>query len=516
MSRDLNIANGIREFARATPLATAVVDGARSLTFAELNERADRLATGLLAAGLVPGDRVAILAWNRLEFIEIGAAFGKAGLVLVPLNPRGIAPEHAYILEHSRARGLIVDDGLVDSVEGIYDGFDVVLTLGSDGPGEPYERLLARSAAVDPRMRVAETDEFCVQYTSGTTGAPKGVLLSHRSRVITMYTGALDWNLGPGRRTAAIAPMALGAGFAFGYLGPFLGGTTVMMRAWHPVGFLEMMAQHKIQSVFLVPTHAHSIRAVTTDPARDFDLSSLETLFFNAAALPVPLKEWVIGALPGVDIHELYGSTEASVVTTLRPDRALSKAGSVGHPWYNTEIKLVDDDGNPVGASEPGELYSRSPLTMRGYFENDEATAAALTEDGWCTAGDVALTDDEGFVYIVDRKKDMVVSGAQNIYPREIENVILSVDGVSEVAVIGMPDPEWGERLEAFVVAKPGASPEPAVMETMVRKELAGYKVPRRWRFVGELPRNAAGKIMKNVLKADTLAAEAEATEGLG
>jgi acyl-CoA synthetase (AMP-forming)/AMP-acid ligase II len=514
MSTDLNIANGIREFARATPRATAVIDGARSLSFAELDDRASRLATAMLAAGLKPGDRVGLLSWNRLEFIEIGAAFGKTGLIVVPLNPRGIAKEHAFILEHSQARGLIVDEALTDAVIGIWEHLDFVVTLGTDGPGEPHERLLARSSARDPRITVAETDEFCIQYTSGTTGAPKGVLLSHRSRVLSMYTGALDWKLGPGRRTAAIAPMALGAGFTFGYMGPFLGGTTVMLPKWDPATLLAMVERERLQSIFLVPTHAYAIRALTETPTEDYDLSSLETIYFNAAALPVPLKEWVIAAFEGVPILELYGSTEASVVTLLRADHALTKAGSVGHPWWNTEVKLLDDDGVPVGPNEPGELFSRSPMNMRGYFNHPEATAAALPGGGWCTAGDVAVADDEGFIYIVDRKKDMVVSGAQNIYPREIENVIVRAAGVCEVAVVGLPDPAWGERLSAFVVAMPGAAPDPTAMEELVRAELAGYKVPREWRFVDALPRNANGKIMKNVLRADAIAADAAATTG--
>ena len=513
MTTDLNIASGIREFARATPKAVAVIDGDRSLTFAELDNRANRFASAMLAAGLQPGDRVGMLSWNRLEFVEIAAAFGKTGLILVPLNPRGVAREHAFILDHSQARGLIVDDALVGSATGIWEHLDFVVTLGTDGPGEPHERLLARSQARDPLNAVAETDEFCIQYTSGTTGAPKGVLLSHRSRVLTMYTGALDWKLGPGRRTAAIAPMTLGAGFTFGYMGAFLGGTTVMMRKWGPAALLAMIERDRLHSIFLVPTHAHGIRALTETPAEDFDLSTLETIYFNAAALPVPLKEWVIDAFPSVDIHELYGSTEAAVVTLLRPDQALTKAGSVGHPWWNTEVKMLDDDGAPVGPNEPGELFSRSPLTMRGYYNNPEATAAALPGDGWCTAGDVAVADEEGFIYIVDRKKDMVVSGAQNIYPREIENVIGRAAGVSDVAVIGMPDPEWGERLSAFVVPEPGSNPEVATMESLVRRELAGYKVPREWRFVDILPRNANGKIMKNVLRAEAIAGDVTAVE---
>lgn len=507
MSHDLNVANGIREFARATPHATAVLDGARSWSFAQVNDRANRLACALLDAGLQPGSRVAVLSWNRFEFVEIGTAIGKAGLVLVALNPRGAATEHAQVLAHSGARALLVDEALIAAVPDLGERVEVIVTLGDDGPGQPYERLLARSRTVDPRVEVSEHSDFCIQYTSGTTGDPKGVLVSHRSKVLTMYSGAIDWSLGPGRRTAAIAPMALGAGFTFGCMGAMLGGTTVVMPRWDPAEFLESVQRNRLHSVFMVPTHAFNLRALTETPSEDYDLSSLDTIFFNAAALPVPLKEWVIAAFPGVRIHELYGSTEASVVTLLRPEHALSRAGCVGHPWWNTEIRLLDDTGMPVQTGEPGELFSRSPLVMRGYHDNPEATAAALTPDGWCTAGDVAVADEEGFVYIVDRKKDMVVSGGQNIYPREIENVLIRAAGVSEVAVVGLPDPQWGEALAAFIVLEPGAVPDPDRLAVAVRAELAGYKVPRTWYIVDSLPRNASGKILKKDLGRDVTAA---------
>lgn len=503
MPAELNIAHGIREFARATPAGVAVIDGGRQLTFAEVDDRSSRLACALLAGGLLPGQPVAVLSPNRLEFVEIAAGIAKAGLVMVPLNPRGTAGEHSYVLEHSGARVLIADDSLLQAAAGLGQMLDRMLVLGEDGPGgsQPYERVISQAHARDPRASPPERDPFCIMYTSGTTGTPKGVLLSHRSRVLTMYWGGLDWGVGPGRRTAAIAPMALGAGFCFAYMGPFLGGTTVMMRRWDAAEFLLMAERHRLQSVFLVPTHAYGIREVTLNPGAQLDLSSLQTLYFNAAALPVPLKKWVIEAFPQAGIHEIYGSTEASVVTALRPDRALDRAGSVGHPWFATEVKLAGDDGQPVPAGEPGELFSRSPLLMNGYRNDAEATAAALTADGWCTAGDLAVADDEGFLYIVDRKKDMIISGGQNIYPRELENVILELGGVADVAVTGVPDEQWGERVCAHVVLAPGAAPDPAALEAQARQRLAGYKVPREWRFVSSLPRNANGKVMKNLLR---------------
>ncbi|WP_051300372.1 class I adenylate-forming enzyme family protein [Actinomadura rifamycini] len=497
----LNLAGGIREFARSTPAATALVDGDRRMTFAELGDRSDRVAALLADAGSGAGGRVAVLLGNRLEYVEIAAGAAKAGAVLVPLDPRGTAAEHAALIDRSGASGLVADAAFEADVPDAAEDLPLVLRLGAGSWGRPYERALAASRAADPRADVGETDPFCVQYTSGTTGRPKGALLTHRSRVLTMFGCAVDYGLGPGRRTAAVAPMAHGAGFCFAYAGPFLGGTTSMMRRWDPEELLRMIERDRLQTVFLVPTHAHALRRVMEQAPRRHDLSSLETMYFDAAALPVPLKEWVIDAFPGVGVHELYGSTEAGIVTNLRPPDALRKAGTVGHPWWMTEVALLAPDGREAGPGEPGELFSRSPFTMLGYLDDPGATAEAVRPDGFLTSGDVAVRDDEGFIAIVDRTKDVIVSGGSNIYPREIENVLAGCDGVAEAAVVGLPDEKWGEVPGAFVVPRPGRDLDFAALEAAVRAVLAPYKAPKVWRAVDALPRNTGGKILKRVLR---------------
>ena len=266
------------------------------------------------------------------------------------------------------------------------------------------------------------------------------------------------------------------------------------------------MESARIESVFLVPTHAHHIRRVTETPTEKYDLSALKTLYFNAAALPVALKEWVIEAFPGVDIHELYGSTECSVVTTLRPEFALERAGSVGHPWFFNEVRLKDDDGNLVGPGEPGELFARSPMLMGGYLRDDEATAAGYDDDGFFTVGDIAVADEQGFISIVDRKKDMIIAGGVNIFPREIEEAIVRHPSVDEAAVIGVPDEAYGERIAAFVVSRRGAQVDEEVLAAHVRASVAGFKVPREWHVVGELPHNPSGKILKRQIRDDYVA----------
>ena len=312
----------------------------------------------------------------------------------------------------------------------------------------------------------------------------------------------MEWGLGTGRRSIAVAPMYHGAGFAFGYTPVFTGGTVSMLRAWDPEALLAMIARDRAQSVFLVPTHAQMLRALGDEVWARYDLSSLDTLYFNAAALPVALKEWVLERFPGVGVHELYGSTEGGVISNLRPADARRKAGSVGHPWFMTEVRVVDDDGQPVAPGEPGELFSRSPYLMNGYLDDAEATAACTTDDGFLTCGDVVTVDDEGFIRIVDRKKDLIISGGVNVYPRDVEEAILRHPAVAEAAVIGVPDDTWGERVVAYVVPRSGASVDAAELDAHLRPLLAAYKLPRSVVAVDGLPRNASGKVLKRDLRA--------------
>lgn len=501
----LNIANGIREFARATPHRTAVIDGERSLTYEELNDRSNRLANRLLASDLRRGDRVAILLGNRLEYPELAAGVAKAGMITVPLNPRSAAPELDFIIGHSGARALILDDVLTGNAAGAVDNHSIGMVLSMSGTqlGSDYEAALGSSPAHDPMIVVDETEPFTIAYTSGTTGDPKGVVISHRSRCLTFYCTALEWGLGPGRRTIAVAPMYHGAGFAFAFAAVHTGGTLSMMRSFDAELLLSMIERDRAQSVFLVPTHANFIRALGEERIMAFDLSSLETLYFNAAPFPQELKTWTLDTFPHVKVHELYGSTEAGVVTDLRPEDQRRKERCVGPPWFMTEVRLVDDDGQPVKPGEVGELYSRSPFVMSGYYNNPAATAGSTTDDGFFSAGDLATMDDEGYLYIVDRKKDMIISGGANIYPREVEEVLVEHPDVIDVAVIGRSSQEWGESVAAMVVLRPGVDLDHEALDRHCRRSLAGYKVPRSYTAVDTLPRNAAGKILKRELRAE-------------
>ena len=497
----LSIVSGVREFATATPDTVAVIDGDRSLTYAELDERSSRLARALEARGLRPGARVAVLLGNRLEYPEVAAGIAKAGLVMVPVNPRLTRPEAAFILDHSSARAVVVDRALADSVADVVTTQGLpCLVLGGPGLGEDYESALAAASADDPHAETGDAEPFCITYTSGTTGRPKGVVISHRSRVLTFHMSALEWGLGAGRVSAAVAPMYHGAGFAFGYAPVVSGGTVTMLNKWDPTGFLDLVERDHVQSAFLVPTMAMGLRALGNEAIAARDLASLDTLYFNAAALPWELKQWVMAAFPERGIHELYGSTESGIITNLRPGHMHDRPGSVGPAWYLTEIRIVDADGTEVPAGMPGELFSRSPYLMNGYLDDEEATAECTTEDGFVTCGAIAVRDADGFVSIVDRKKDLIISGGTNVYPREIEEVLAGHADVVESAVVGEPDPVWGETVAAHVVLAPGAVLDADALEAHCRDQLAGYKIPRRWYAVEALPRNAGGKVLKREL----------------
>ncbi len=494
----LHVAGGIRQFARATPSATAVIDGERRFTFAALHERSNRLACGLLDAGLRPGDRLAVLLGNRAEYLEAAAATAKAGLVLVPVNPRATPPEVAYLLHHSGAAAVLLQDGLGALLPDDAPALRISVG-GTDAPD--YETFLATATATDPQVEVDELDPWTIVYTSGTTGRPKGVVLSHRARALTFTASAMEWGYGPGSRSVAVAPMYHGAGMSYSYGPVWAGGSVTILPKWDPQRFLHLVRRDSANVSFLVPTHAQTLRALDEDALRGDATASLRTLYFNAAPLSVTLKNWVLDGLPHVGVHELYGSTEAGVVANLRPADAARKAGTVGPPWLYTDVRLVGDDGAEVGVGEPGELFSRAPWLMTGYLDDPAATAACTTDDGFLSAGDLATVDDEGHIAIVGRKKDMIITGGVNVYPREIEELIAAHPGVAEVAVVGLADTTWGEAVTAFVVAR-GPGLDLAEVAGGLDGRLARYKLPRDWHLVDELPHSTAGKILKRELQA--------------
>jgi len=490
------IGRGIRCAAGRVPDKPALIAGDRHLTYRELVRRMARVAnTAQTHFGLQSGDRVALLAPNTLSYVELVAGLSDIGVIVATLSPRLTEAELRDIVEDCDPRLILVDPSCAAADGVAWTGLVPVQRLD-----DSYDQLIARASDAAPRTQIDETVPFALAYTSGTTGQPKGVLLPHRSRALTFLAMAGEYRcFGIDDHFLAMAPMCHGAGFVFACATLFFGGTTTLFGGGDPIAMLDRIGQGDITGVFVVPTQ---LARLFDQPQSILDARrnhALTTMISNASALPQPLKECAIDQFGDI-LHESYGSTEGGIVTNIRPADLLRKPGSVGLPFAGVEVELRLDDGSMAPAGEPGELFCRSATSFSGYWRRPDDTASALI-DGWVTVGDVAVADSEGFITIVDRKKDMVVTGGLNVYPREIENVIAALPAVRDVAVIGVPSREWGESLHAYVVARNDATVDADAVMAACRIRLAGFKVPRQVSFIDELPRNASGKVLKTELR---------------
>ncbi|ODV09938.1 MAG: long-chain fatty acid--CoA ligase [Rubrivivax sp. SCN 70-15] len=528
MATLLTLSDVVATHARLQPGKVAVRDSRRALTYAQWDERASRLANAFIEGlGLQRGDRVAVLAYNRLEWLEIYAGLARAGLVAVPINFRLLGPEIAYIVGHCEARALIVQSELRDRVEAVAGEIAVdaarrvELTAGADARASVgwrgYEALLAAASAAPPEVAVGDADLFALMYTSGTTGLPKGAMRSHGGNALIALVTALEFGLTRGDTGLLVMPLCHANSLYFGLTFAHLGATIVVDDRAHfdPEALLATLARERVTFTSLVPTHYIMMLGLSTDVKARHDTRAVDKLLISSAPARRDTKLAILEHFAGCRLFELYGSTEAGWVSILRPDEQLEHLGSVGREWVGSgPVRLLDPDGREVPDGEVGELYSRTPWVFDGYWKNPEKTAEAF-RGAWCSVGDLARRDAQGYLHLVDRKSNMIISGGENIYPSEVEAVLATHPAVKDVAVVGLPDATWGEAVHAVVVLHDGRDASQTELIDWCRARLAGYKRPRAVSFVceHELPRTATGKVQHRVLRQRMLA-EAGVAQG--
>ncbi|NRQ37391.1 long-chain fatty acid--CoA ligase [Nonomuraea sp. NN258] len=485
--------------AQMTPERVAFVHRDRSLTYAQVHERANRLAARLRAAGIGPGDRVAYLGPNHPAFAETMFATHVLGAIFVPLNARLTEPELAYLLAHSGAAALVYAPECAARVPDT-SGLRVVAALAAPAPGEQeYETWLAGGDPAPIDVPVTLEDVALILYTSGTTGRPKGATLTHGNLVWNTYNLLVGVDVASDEVTLISAPLFHVAALNQTLLPTFIkGGRSVIMPSWDVDACYDLIEEHRVTWMFAVATmfaaFAASPRWATAD------LSSLRVLMSGGAAVPAAL----IRAYQerGLVFCQGYGMTEtAPGATFLEAGQSARKVGSAGVPVFFAGVRVVRPDLTDAAPGEPGEVLVKGPNVTPGYWRDPAATAAAFAAGGWFRSGDVAVRDEEGHLHIVDRIKDMYISGGENVYPAEVEGVLFEHPAVAEAAVIGVPDETWGEVGRAFVVPRPGHQVSGDELRDFLLARLAKYKVPRTFELVSGLPKTGSGKVRKPALR---------------
>ncbi|MGH7818892.1 MAG: class I adenylate-forming enzyme family protein [Candidatus Binatia bacterium] len=489
------------------PDKLALVEGERLLTWRELDARINRLAQGLLSIGIRPGDRVAYMLRNSIEWIESLAACSKIGAAAVFVSYRYTPPEIEYLVSNSEAALLVFGADYREVVAQAKERLGLpdraFLEVGG-APGSPfpsYDELIHRSSEEEPPRELrSRGGSRVILYTSGTTGRPKGAVrdLSRAGLGSLLdFLQAVPFRRSDRHLVAAPLYHATGSGFATIHVS--LGATLYLLDPFHPLEFLKLVDREKITTSALVPTMLRAILMLPEEERKRYDVSSLRVIVCTGSALPQNLKEAARSYL-GPVLYDLYGATEMGWVTVATPDDQIRKPGSVGRPVPGTDVVLLSEERVPVADGEVGELFARNPVTIEGYHGNEEATRKSRWE-GYFSVGDLAVRDADGYITLVDRKTDMVISGGMNIYPAEIETVLVAHPKIFEAAVIGVPDEHWGESLVALIVPRPGQTITDEEVIAHCRQSLAGYKIPRRIERVPELPRNPTGKVLKKELR---------------
>jgi fatty-acyl-CoA synthase len=507
--RRQTLADLLRRTAQREPRKPGLVCGATRWTFAEFDAVVDRLAAGLAALDIGHGSRVAVLARNSHGFAALRFALARLGAVLVPINFMLKAEEVAYILRHAQAQTLATDSGLADLARAAAQQDTAVqrfIWLPSEEPTQPVPGMvsfddLVRAEGPPPETpRLASTDLAQIVYTSGTESSPKGAMLTHDAIIWQYAACCIDAGIAKDDVMLHALPLYHCAQLDV-FLGPcvYVGATSIVTAKPTPDNLLPLLAKHRITSFFAPPT---VWIALLRSPDFDgTDLTHLRKGYYGASIMPVEVLRELARRLPDVGFWNLYGQTEIAPLATLcGPEDQLRKPGSCGRPCVNVETRVVDEFMRDVKPGEVGEIVHRSPHLMLGYFHDDERTQAAF-EGGWFHSGDLATLDEEGYITVVDRKKDMIKSGGENVASREVEEMIYRLPAVSEVAVVGVPHPKWVEAVVAVIVPKAGqALTEQEVLDHCAQ-HMAGFKTPKAVVFADALPKNPSGKLLKRELR---------------
>jgi acyl-CoA synthetase (AMP-forming)/AMP-acid ligase II len=509
----LNLGEILDVHAKKCPTKLAVKDWCgKAWTYSELNARTNKLANGLLNMGLRKGDRVAVMLYNCAEFVEIYCAFAKAGLVVTPVSWRYVGREIEYVVDDSDAKAMIISKEFVDTINQLRPKFckidrkNYILVGETTSEGYVnYENLIANSTDHKPDVKVDCKDTWAQIYTSGTTGFPKGVVRSHESYAAFFLVNAVEFSFSEKDNGMIIMPLFHVNSTFYGLLFPYIGASLFVGRdkSFDPVELLGIVDREKITFISLIPTHYSLILEVPEETRRRFDTNSLRKLLCSSAPVRSKIKSQILECFPGVELYEAYGSTEAGLVTILKPEDQLRKIGSMGRECLGVDsIKLLGDNGREVGIGDIGELYSKGPMMFDEYNKLPEKTKASFRGELF-SAGDLVRRDEEGYYYIVDRKDNMIITGGEHVYPSEVEEVISQHLKVRDVAVVGLPDDKWGEAVTAVVVLKEGEAAASEEIIEWCRGKMAGYKKPKRVIFINysEMPRTATGKILHRELR---------------
>ncbi len=505
MQADMNWFGVLAHHASRNPSKPLCVFGDEVVTYGEMVARSTALAAGLHERGVGAGDVVGLLSYNCNEFLETIFAANYLGAIVMPINWRLAAPEIRYILEHSEARALICDESLVDLAGEATKSMEATLLRACiSGPVPDGWTPLAdvRAASnVPPRSRAAGDDVHRLMYTSGTTGRPKGVMITHANLAWKNMAHIIEFGV-----TSADLGLACGPMYHVGALDLTTttliaaGATTIIHRVFEAAQVVDEIERSRVSIVWMAPAMVNAIMALPHIEERD--LSSVRLLIGGGEKMPIPLIERLQRTFPSAWFADAYGLTETvSGDTFLDKASTVAKLGSVGRPCPYLELDVWDDDGSALPPGERGEIVLRGPKVFKGYWRDPDATDAAFA-GGWFHTGDIGLRDDDGYLYIVDRLKDMILSGGENIAGSEVERVLYEHDAVLEAAVVGRPDDRWGEVPVAFVVLKPTATATSEELIEHCRLQLARFKVPKEIDFLDALPRNPSGKVLKRELRA--------------